>query len=252
MNMQQKDPRSWLFKRTDLHGKIVMDAGCGSGHFVPKLLSAGAEKVVAVDMDPEAIAEAQASIRLAGLTNRVSFIIGDLSRAGLVQDACADVIVLNYVGPGLDPKDFDEDYRILRNLYRALRPSGQLFLLADSPEERDKGYVPFLEEWHRASCAVDFLIGEYSAGLEVPLTWAMRWLTEIGYAIRESSQGPGEQVDAVWLRGNIDDYLARNIPKLPEVFRESFRSFLQNLRSRIPEDFVCTVSNNYNVWAAKA
>jgi ubiquinone/menaquinone biosynthesis C-methylase UbiE len=128
--------RRWLFRNRELRvfekmlrregisldRAVIMDAGCGAGMstgmFIEKFHPS---RVIAFDYMPEMIARA----RNKGLP--VDFRVGDMRKTG-VPDASVDavfiVMALHHV------VDWD---RVLREMYRVLRPGGVLLL--EEPKE---------------------------------------------------------------------------------------------------------------------
>jgi magnesium-protoporphyrin O-methyltransferase len=66
---------------TDLRGARILDAGCGTGVMTAELAARGAD-VVAVDISPQLVGIAEQRLD-AGLRNRVRFVTGDMTDAGL-------------------------------------------------------------------------------------------------------------------------------------------------------------------------
>ena len=82
-------------RRTELAGRRVVDAGCGSGLITIAALVGGAAHVVAQDGDREALEAARhnvAALLGAAALDRVSLVECDWTRLGLIR---ADVLVVN-------------------------------------------------------------------------------------------------------------------------------------------------------------
>ncbi|MCA1584616.1 MAG: 50S ribosomal protein L11 methyltransferase [Acidobacteria bacterium] len=79
----------------DLSGKTALDLGTGSGVLAFAAAIRGATSVVAVDIDPDAIAAARASAALNTLRVRVDFQVADFRSHG---DSRADVVLANLTG----------------------------------------------------------------------------------------------------------------------------------------------------------
>ncbi len=61
-----------------LSGKTILDVGCGSGRYVAKALSMGAEKIVALDLSPEMLTLTKRGVEGAGFSmERVELVQGD-------------------------------------------------------------------------------------------------------------------------------------------------------------------------------
>lgn len=92
--------------------KSVIDIGCGSGILSITAAALGAEKVLGVDIDGEAVAVARANVEINGFSDRIHVSPGDLTegvsiKADLVvANLVAELIitlsgdVLNYLAPG--------------------------------------------------------------------------------------------------------------------------------------------------------
>jgi SAM-dependent methyltransferase len=106
----------------DLHGAVVLDAGCGSGAQAQWLLEQGAD-VVAVDISPRMIEEAKH--RCAG---RGRFLVADLARPLPLEPRSLDGITcslaLHYIADWSVP---------LRSFASALRPGGWAVISLDHP-----------------------------------------------------------------------------------------------------------------------
>ena len=65
-----------LEKLGDLHGKSVLDVGCGSGRFCIEYAARGASRVVGVDFAPAMIEVANDIAAKAGLAGRIDYRVG--------------------------------------------------------------------------------------------------------------------------------------------------------------------------------
>ena len=74
---------------------VVYDLGSGDGRIVVAAAKGRGARGVGIDLDPERIAEATALARREGVTDRVSFILGDLFQADF-HDA---TVVMLYLQP---------------------------------------------------------------------------------------------------------------------------------------------------------
>lgn len=63
----------------DIHGKTVLDLGCGTGRFAIGSYYLGAQQVVGIDLDKTAIKMAQETSKRLNLENNIDWIIGDIS-----------------------------------------------------------------------------------------------------------------------------------------------------------------------------
>lgn len=77
-----------------LHGRTVLDVGCGAGELALAALEHGAVHAHGIDLGPGAIGHARSLARARGLADRTTFEVGDGSSATLPP---ADVVVLNRV-----------------------------------------------------------------------------------------------------------------------------------------------------------
>jgi len=87
-------------------GLTVLDLGCASGRFVFQLVEAGAQRVIGLDVSPDAIEAANRRRLQSPFADRVEFQVADLAQASL-QLPPVDLItalgVLEYFdGPALD------------------------------------------------------------------------------------------------------------------------------------------------------
>ena len=78
---------------------VVYDLGSGDGRIVVAAAKGPGARGVGIDLDPERIAEATALARREGVTDRVTFILGDLFQAD-IHDA---TVVMLYLQPEAQP-----------------------------------------------------------------------------------------------------------------------------------------------------
>jgi len=248
---KMENARLWFKDKCDMTGRTVLDAGCGGAYLLPKLLELGAAHVVAADDNPNAIDEVRKAIDTLQLQDKAEGVVTDLSHPGSIPDESADVIILNYVLPAVDEEDFDGDYRILRNLFRVLRSGGDLFLLADA-SDIGRADNSLAQEYIRISSAFYRMINEATDDdVHLPLHWTTKWLQECGFLLRESSQVQGaERGNTSWLVNNIETCLG-HLDDLPEVFRDSFRAYFEEMKTRVPQDLDCSLGSHYRIWAVK-
>lgn len=85
----------WL-EGLDLKGKTVIDFGCGSGILAIAAIKLGAEKVIGIDIDPQAILASKDNAGRNGVADQLELFLPQDQPAGLV----ADVVVANILaGP---------------------------------------------------------------------------------------------------------------------------------------------------------
>lgn len=108
-------------------GDVVADLGAGSAVLSIAAVKLGAARVAAVELDPDAIANAEANVRANGVDGRVVVIEGDaeliLPLVAPVRVALANIISSVIVG-------------LLPSLTRAVSPDGVLILAGILHEER--------------------------------------------------------------------------------------------------------------------
>ncbi len=89
-----------------VRGLTVLDIGCASGRFAFQLMEAGAQKVIGLDVSPEAIEAANRRRSLSPYADRLEFRVGDLRQPSLELpqvDLITALGVLEYFdAPSLD------------------------------------------------------------------------------------------------------------------------------------------------------
>lgn len=127
----------WL-EGQDLHGKTVLDFGCGSGILGIAALKLGASRVVGVDIDPQALQASEDNAQRNGVAAQLELYLPADQPATLQ----ADVVVANILaGPLVELKDVILGY---------LRPGGALALsgILDTQAE-------MVQQQYRADCQLD-------------------------------------------------------------------------------------------------
>lgn len=129
----------------EVQGKTILDVGCGSGILALAALALGAERAVAVDVDPEAIDVTKENAERNGLSARIDASTTDLAELHFM----APVVLANIEAKVLIP--------IARVLERHVLPGGLLLLsgiLVPQQEDVRKAYpdmelleAPSLGEW---------------------------------------------------------------------------------------------------------
>jgi ribosomal protein L11 methyltransferase len=137
----------WLDK-TDVHGKTVVDYGCGSGILGIAALLLGAKRVIAVDNDPQALIATEENARRNGIDQ------GEIE-CHLPQDCPqleADIVLANILAQPL--------YSLFPTLSGLCRSGGEITLsgiLREQADDLNAHYMQdftmqppaFLEDWSR-------------------------------------------------------------------------------------------------------
>ncbi|POF59232.1 50S ribosomal protein L11 methyltransferase [Vibrio vulnificus] len=139
----------WL-ESLDLSGKTVIDFGCGSGILAIAAIKLGAEKVIGIDIDPQALLASKDNAQRNGVADQLDVYLPQDQPEGLL----ADVVVANILAAPL---------RELSSIIKGLvKPNGQLAMsgVLDTQAEdvanyyRDELHIdPIVEqsEWCRIS-----------------------------------------------------------------------------------------------------
>ncbi len=85
-------------------GDVVYDLGCGDGRIVITAAKRFGTRGVGIDLDPERIAEANENAKKAGVSDRVTFIQGDLFDAKIAEATVVTLYLLPDVNLRLRPK----------------------------------------------------------------------------------------------------------------------------------------------------
>jgi ubiquinone/menaquinone biosynthesis C-methylase UbiE len=102
------------------HGRYL-DAGCGTGDFLPALLERGGD-VFAIDVAAEMISQAKARLRCFDGTDRIHLSVADVTNLDFPEsyfDAIISVGLVEYLS---------NDEAVLEELYRVLKPGGILII----------------------------------------------------------------------------------------------------------------------------
>ena len=125
----------WL-DRADLHGKTVLDFGCGSGVLAIAALLLGAGNATGTDIDPQALTASEDNARNNGVADGLSLYLPE----NLPADYRCDVLVANILaGPLID---------LAGQLAGYCRPGGSLALsgiLAEQAESVRAAYTPWFD-----------------------------------------------------------------------------------------------------------
>ncbi|HGS4887303.1 TPA: 50S ribosomal protein L11 methyltransferase [Vibrio parahaemolyticus] len=139
----------WL-ESMDLSGKTVIDFGCGSGILAIAAIKLGAEKVIGIDIDPQALLASEDNAERNGVADKLEVYLPQNQPEGLI----ADVVVANILAGPLR-----ELAPIIKGLVKpngALAMSGVLDTQAEDVASyyRDELHIdPIVEqsEWCRIS-----------------------------------------------------------------------------------------------------
>jgi ribosomal protein L11 methyltransferase len=119
-------------QRLDLRGRRVLDVGTGSGVLALAAAVLGAARVLAIDVDPDALGNARGNAALNGSPPAVEFRQVDFREA---TDLEAEVVVANLTGGMLASSAAE--------LGRTVVPGGMLVLSGITSEEREAVYRAF-------------------------------------------------------------------------------------------------------------
>jgi release factor glutamine methyltransferase len=136
-----------FISRLDLSGKRVADVGTGSGILALAAARAGAAKVTAVDINPNAALTAAENARANGLGGCVTALCSNLLSA-LAPGAAFDVIISSPPSFPGEPRDIADrawhagpNYRDIASLFdqarERLAPGGCLYILLSSDSDLD-------------------------------------------------------------------------------------------------------------------
>jgi methylase of polypeptide subunit release factors len=131
----------------DLGGKRVVDIGTGSGILALAAARAGAESVVATDINPNAALTAAENARANGVGDRVTALCTDLLSA-LAPRPLFDVILSSPPKHAGEPRNLADrgwhagpNYRDIAELFNQsrerLRPGGRLYVMVSSDSDLD-------------------------------------------------------------------------------------------------------------------
>lgn len=131
---------------TNLKGKDVIEAGCGTGKNTI-WLSGKAKSVTAFDFSKQMLNVARNKIKSAN----VKFIQQDISKKWKLPDEYCDVVTINLVLEHIRDIDF-----VFSEAYRILRKNGKLLVCELHPEKQKKGTkARFTETKSKAIVEID-------------------------------------------------------------------------------------------------
>ena len=82
-----------FLESVDLGGSTVLDFGCGTGILALATLLFGADRAVAIDIEPKAVATCRTNARLNGLSSRLECVCGDIDAIESARDHVVRVSV---------------------------------------------------------------------------------------------------------------------------------------------------------------
>lgn len=126
----------------DVANKVVVDFGCGSGILALAALKLGAKRVVAIDIDPQALQATQENARRNGVEDRL-----DVYLPADQPTLEADVVMANILsGPLLELQDVISSY---------CKPSGLLVLSGILAEQVTKIEAAYTRDFNLDESAID-------------------------------------------------------------------------------------------------
>ncbi|MGH7494133.1 MAG: class I SAM-dependent methyltransferase [bacterium] len=191
-----------LLEVTPLHGKVVVELGCGTGRFMPKLAQLS-EAVFAFDISPAMLELARPKLERLGKQNwRLA--VAD-HRNLPIPNALADVIIAGWSICHLvddHPSTWrNELKRVFAEVRRVLRPDGVVAIF----ESLGTGY----ETPHPPAHLVD-----YYKALQNELNFSMRWI-RTDYLFETPQEA--EQLSRFFFGDNLAEKVAgQNLRVLPE------------------------------------
>jgi len=178
-------------------GSHGLDVGCGIG--LQSLLLAdavaGEGHVTSVDIIPEFLVFGENLARQAGLSERISFRLGDMNRLPFGENSFDWAWSADCIGY---PAPAGELIPLLKELMRVVKPGGSVIILAWTSQQVLPGY-PLLEAELNATCSayLPFLKGKNP---EQHFLRSLQWFQEAGL----------EQVEAQTFAGDVQAPLSRD------------------------------------------
>jgi ribosomal protein L11 methyltransferase len=124
---------SWLDSQ-DLHDKVVIDFGCGSGILAIAALKLGAKRVIGIDIDPQAITASHDNAQRNNVSEQLELYLPDELPAGIQ----ADVLVANILAGPL---------RELSTNIEALVKNSGLLALSGILEQQADELIEVYSQW---------------------------------------------------------------------------------------------------------
>jgi ubiquinone/menaquinone biosynthesis C-methylase UbiE len=122
------DPFLWNFSG-EIEGKTILDAGCGTGYLVRKLIAKKAQRVIGIDFSPEMIKIASEQTRAKYANNEIfEFHVDSCTTLSTIEDNSIDLIISNYV-----LMDLDDLEGAIKNFYRVLHEGGTVVIVILHP-----------------------------------------------------------------------------------------------------------------------
>ncbi len=125
---------TWL-EQADLNGKIIIDYGCGSGILAIAALKLGAEKVIAIDNDPQALLATQANAEKNKVIDKI-----EIFNSSEKQEIKADIVIANILSGIL--------VELTSTLSKIIKKEGEIVLsgiLKEQQQMIEKAYSPIFQ-----------------------------------------------------------------------------------------------------------
>jgi tRNA G37 N-methylase Trm5 len=110
-------------------GDVVYDLGCGDGRIVIAAAQIRGVRAVCVDIDPERIHESRQNAQIAGVADRIRFVVGDLFEVPIEGASVVMLYLLPEVNLRLRP-------RLLAELRPGTRVVSHMFHMGDWKPQR--------------------------------------------------------------------------------------------------------------------
>jgi 2-polyprenyl-3-methyl-5-hydroxy-6-metoxy-1,4-benzoquinol methylase len=127
----------YRFVESFVQDAVVLDAGCGCGYGSHHLALAGAERVLGIDLSPEAVEYARSHYAAANL----DFIVADVTALALLDETFDAVIGLEVL------EHVDEQRRLIAEAHRVLKHGGHIVVSTPNGDLFSPKGAP-LNPWH--------------------------------------------------------------------------------------------------------